>query len=98
MEGVNLIFLDEFEKSIIGDGFDVDEMVITNGSHGSRIVSDGEVKIDAVKCDDVVDTTGCGDTYMAAYISKRITDNSIEKSGRFASKVAAEKLKCLGHY
>ena len=98
LSGINLIFLDEFEKSIIGDGFDVDEMVITNGSHGSRIVSDGEVKIDAVKCDDVVDTTGCGDTYMAAYISKRITDNSVEKSGRFASKVATEKLKYHGHY
>ena len=98
LSGVNSIFLDESEKNIIGDGFDVDEMVITNGSHGSRIVSDGEVKIDAVKCDNVVDTTGCGDTYMAAYISKRLTDNSIEKSGRFASKVATEKLKYFGHY
>ena len=92
LSGVNLIFLDEIEKNIIGDGFDVDEMVITNGSHGSRILSDCETKIDAVKCDDVVDTTGCGDTYMAAYISHRLHDKSIKQSGDFASKIASEKL------
>ncbi|WP_405304667.1 PfkB family carbohydrate kinase [Methanobrevibacter sp.] len=98
LSGVTAIFLDEAEANIIDGCFDVDEMVITNGSHGSRIVSEGEIKIEAVKCENVVDTTGCGDTYMAAYISKRLTDISIEKSGRFASKIASEKLKNHGHY
>lgn len=73
-------------------------MVITNGSHGSRIVSGGETKIDPVPCDNVVDTTGCGDTYMAAYISKRLLENSVKKSGDFASKIASEKLKNFGHF
>ena len=35
--------------------FDVDEIVITDGSMGSRIISDGEIKIDAVECDNVVE-------------------------------------------
>lgn len=91
LSGVSAIFLDESEKTIIGDGFDV-EMVITNGSHGSRIVSDGEIRIDAVKCDEVVDTTGCGDTYMAAYVSHRLQGKSIKQSGDFASRIASEKI------
>lgn len=98
LSGVYAVFLDEGEKSIMGLDYDVDEMVITDGSNGSRIVFDGEVRIDAVKCGDVVDTTGCGDTYMAAYISKRLNGDSIKKSGDFASKIASEKLKSPGHY
>ncbi|WP_407424276.1 PfkB family carbohydrate kinase [Methanobrevibacter sp.] len=98
LSGVDAIFLDESELSIIGDEFDVDEMVITNGSYGSRIISDGEVKIDAVKCDDVVDTTGCGDTYMAAYISQKLLSKSIENAGNFASAIACDKIKNYGPY
>lgn len=96
--GVNSIFLDESEASIIGLDFDVDEIVITNGSHGSRIISDGEIRIDAVKCEKVVDTTGCGDTFMAAYVSQRLKSESIMQSGKFASKIASEKIANFGHY
>ena len=93
LSGVNSIFLDEDEENIIGDNFDVDEIVITNGSRGSRIISDGETRIDAVNCDEIVDTTGCGDTYMAAYISHRLQGKSIRQSGDFASRIASEKIK-----
>ena len=68
-------------------------MVITNGSHGSRIVSGGETKIDPVPCDNVVDTTGCGDTYMAAYISKRLLENSVKKIRGFRFKNCLRKVK-----
>lgn len=95
---VDAIFLDESEANLIGEDVHVDEMVITNGSQGSRIVGASETRIDAVPCDNVVDTTGCGDTYMAAYISKRLLENSVKKSGDFASKIAAEKLKNFGHF
>ena len=73
-------------------------MVITNGSKGSRIIGDEEIKIDAVVCGDVVDTTGCGDTYMAAYISQKLLSKSIENAGNFASKIACEKIKNSGPY
>ena len=98
LSGVNTIFLDEAEKNIIGGDYDVDEMVITNGSHGSRIVGDGEIRIDAVECECVVDTTGCGDTYMAAYITQRMQSKSLRQSGDFASFIASEKLKKSGPY
>ena len=96
--GVNAIFLDEVEENIIGADCDVGERVITNGSFGSRIIGSEEVNINAVKCDDVVDSTGCGDTYMAAYISFRLQNKSISESGNFASFIAAEKLKKQGPY
>lgn len=98
LSGASSIFLDESELNIIGDGFDVDEMVITNGSLGSRILSDEEIRIRAVRCDKVVDTTGCGDTYMAAYISQKLHSKSIENAGNFASAIASEKIKYNGPY
>ena len=98
LRGTNAIFLDEAEANIIGMGYDVDEIVITDGSHGSRIVSDDEITIEAVECDDVVDTTGCGDTYMAAYISQRLRGKSKKESGNFASLIASKKIGSLGPF
>jgi len=98
LSGVSAIFLDEAEESIIGTGYDVDEMVITNGSHGSRIITDDEIRISPVKCDNVVDTTGCGDTYMAAYISQKLLLKSSQSAGNFASMIASEKIEKFGPY
>lgn len=98
LDGVTSIFLDESEENIIGLDYDVDEMVITNGSHGSRIVGDDEIRIEAVECGNVVDTTGCGDTYMAAYISQKLLLKSSEFCGNFASFIASEKIKNFGPY
>ena len=96
--GVTAIFLDEAEANIIGLDFDVDEMIITNGSHGSRIISTEEIIIEAVKSDNVVDTTGCGDTYMAAYVSQRLLGNTQKEAGNFASLIASKKLENLGPF
>lgn len=98
LSGVDVIFLDEAEKNIIGNDYDVDEMVITNGSHGSRVISDSEIKIDAEECVKVVDTTGCGDTYMAAYVTQKLLLKSCEIAGRFASKIASKKIENFGPY
>lgn len=98
LAGVDAIFLDEAEENIIGADYDVDEIVITDGSRGSRIISDGEIKIDAVKCDNVVDSTGCGDTYMAAYISQRLLSKSPKHAGEFASQIAGDKISYFGPY
>lgn len=99
LSDVDVIFMDESEKTILRNNIDVDELVITNGSHGSRVVfKDDEYKINAVRCDDILDSTGCGDTYMAAYISKKLTTNSILKSANFASKIASDKLGFSGPY
>ena len=98
LSGVNAIFMDESEENIIGSDYDVDEMVITCESDGSRVVCNGEIRIDAVKCDDVVDTTGCGDTYMAAYVSQRLLSKSPQCAGNFASEIASRKIENFGPY
>ncbi len=96
--GVTSIFLDEAEANLIGLDFDVDEIIVTNGSHGSRILCDEEIKIDAVKCDNIVDTTGCGDTFMAAYVSQRLVGNNQKEAGNFASLIASKKIENLGPF
>ena len=95
------IFLDEGEFEIINDvNFEGTNLVITNGSKGSRIIDvDGEsIKINAQKCDNIVDATGCGNSYMAAYISTRLNSKTLIESGNFASLIASEKLKMFGPY
>lgn len=96
--GVNAIFLDEAEADIIDSDLDVDEAIITDGSHGSRIICGEEIKIGAVKCDNVVDTTGCGDTFMAAYVSQRLLGYTQKEAGNFASLIASKKIEYFGPY
>lgn len=102
LNGITALFLDENEaKYIFDDGFDnynIDEIVITNGSDGSRIICDDEIQIEAVEVDNIVDATGCGDTYMAAYILKRLLSNSPKEAGEFASLISSEKLMSFGPY
>lgn len=98
LSGLDAIFMDEAEANIIGSDFDVDEMIITNGSRGSRIISDSEVRIEAVKCENVVDTTGCGDTYMAAYVSQRLLGKTQKEAGNFASLIASKKIENFGPF
>lgn len=95
------IFMDESEFDIIkSEKFEGSNLVITNGSKGSRIIEvDGTtIKINAVKCDNIVDATGCGDTYMAAYISAILNNKTLIESGDFASMIASKKLENYGPY
>ena len=95
------IFMDEGEFDIIKcEKFEGSTLVITNGSKGSRIIdsNDTTIKINAVKCDNIVDATGCGDTYMAAYISARLKNKTFKNSADFASMIASKKLENFGPY
>ena len=96
--GVAAIFMDEREAGIIGSHLDVDEMIITDGSRGSRIICGDEIRIRAVKCDNLVDTTGCGDTFMAAYVSQRLSGHNQKEAGNFASLIASKKIENFGPY
>ncbi len=104
LNGVTGIFLDESEAKIVFDDgnynkYNIDEIVITNGSDGSRIIVESdEIKIEAVEVDNIMDATGCGDTYMAAYILKRLLLDSPKEAGEFASLIASEKLMSFGPY
>lgn len=103
---VNFVFLDENEGDILFENInipdiDVNEIIITNGSKGSRIYLKNLnmwYKIPHFKVSHIVDSTGCGDTYMAAYIIKRILNSGPISSGTFASRIASKKLLNNGPY
>ncbi|BAW31078.1 MAG TPA: PfkB family carbohydrate kinase [Methanothermobacter sp.] len=71
------------------------ETIITCGEKGSIIYSNKRHwKIKAVPAKQIINPTGLGDTYMAAYIHKR-KDSHPLKAGKFASKIATKKLEGL---
>lgn len=77
----------------------VKEIVITNGSKGSLIYADGiYYTIPAYQPKNIVDATGCGDTYMAGYLYQRIKGTGIQQSGEFAAAMAALKMESAGPF
>ena len=42
--------------------------------------------------------TGCGDTFLAAYMTKRMTSEDVEEIGEFASAAASINLECSGPF
>ena len=77
----------------------VKEVLITLGSMGS-VIYDGNTfhMIPAYKPKEVVDATGCGDTYMTGYLYKRAKGAGIEEAGRFAAAMSTLKIECLGPF
>jgi sugar/nucleoside kinase (ribokinase family) len=80
-------------------GYGVKELVITDGSHGSVIYADGGFyTIPAYEADHMVDATGCGDTYMAGYLYKRVKGAGIQESGEFAAAMSGLKTASAGPF
>lgn len=75
------------------------EVVVTAGSRGATIFStDGITSVPSVPVNKIVDPSGCGDTFLAAYLSGRIKKYNFLQAGTLAAKVAAEKLSQAGAY
>lgn len=71
------------------------EVLVTLGSLGSLILHNGEfIEIPAYKAEEVVDATGCGDTYMAGYLYCRAQGKTPYEAGKFAAAMCTIK---LGH-
>ena len=98
------VSLEKFEKAIealLGKGISC--VMVTMGEKGSVIgIKAGSLKIEAAKCEKVVDTTGAGDSFVGGFLYNLIKDKKhpseltledIEKYGNFAGKVAAY---CVG--
>ncbi len=77
----------------------VKEVLITLGSLGS-VIYDGKKfhKIPAYMPHEVVDATGCGDTYMTGYLYQRAKGASIEDAGRFAAAMSTIKIQASGPF
>ncbi len=83
---------DEAARAIAGMG--PSEVIVTDGSGGSRVLTDGRFhQIPAYPPRPAVDPTGCGDTYMAGYLFSRGRSDDVEKAGRFGAALAARKLE-----
>ncbi|MDE3252380.1 MAG: ribokinase [Bacteroidota bacterium] len=77
----------------------VNEVIITLGSKGSVIYQGGEFyPVPAYLPEKVVDATGCGDTYMAGYLSQRRQGASITKAGNFGAAMATLKIQSSGPF
>lgn len=71
------------------------EVLLTLGDKGSLIYVDGEfIEIPAIPTKNVIDTTGCGDTYMAGYLYLRSLGASHYDAGVFAAAMCTIK---IGH-
>lgn len=77
----------------------VKEVIITLGSEGSLIyIDDTFYEIPAYPPHEVVDATGCGDTYSAGYLYKRLQGASPVEAGKFAAAMCTIKLEHNGPF
>ena len=77
----------------------VKEVCVTLGSEGSIILAGGRFyDIPAYEPCEIVDATGCGDTYSAGYLWCRAQGMSFEESGRFAAAMCTLKLEHSGPF
>lgn len=80
-------------------GWGVKEVIITFGNKGSLIYTgDRFYDIPAFLPHHVSDETGCGDTYMAGYLSQRILGKDPQEAGEFAAAMAALKTETYGPF
>ena len=77
----------------------VKEVLLTLGSMGSLIYAEGEFyQIPAYPPREVVDATGCGDTYAMGYLYMRNQGASYDEAGRFAAAASTIKLEKSGPF
>jgi sugar/nucleoside kinase (ribokinase family) len=111
LQHVSILKANEFEMEVVTGTSDVregaqyladlgvKEVIITLGSKGSLIYKDNHFfQIPAFKPAAVVDATGCGDTYMAGYLSKKVAGASVQEAGEFGAAMATLKIQSSGPF
>ncbi|MCI5711399.1 MAG: PfkB family carbohydrate kinase [Prevotella sp.] len=77
----------------------VKEVVLTLGSEGSVVYAEGQFhEIPAYRPAQLIDATGCGDTYSAGYLWCRSQGESYKESGKFAAAMCTLKLEHNGPF
>ncbi len=92
------VILDAYQMGIdeFMNAYELSEIVLTNGSEGGRVVlMSGEVvSYKARRVNHVVDTTGAGDVFFAAYLVSRLhQQRSIRGACKHAALVAARQVQ-----
>ncbi|MCE7064223.1 PfkB family carbohydrate kinase [Dyadobacter sp. CY326] len=108
---VSILKANEFEMEVVTGTSDVrkgaeylanlgvKEVIITLGSKGSLIYKNNDFfRIPAYKPTSIVDATGCGDTYMAGYLNKRIQGAGVQEAGEFGAAMATLKIQSSGPF
>ena len=90
---------DAHEAAELLHSWGVTEVIITLGSEGSLIyVDDTFYEIPAYAPHEVVDATGCGDTYSAGYLYQRTLGATPTEAGKFAAAMCTIKLEHNGPF
>ena len=90
---------DAHEAAKLIHAWGVTEVIITLGSEGSLVyVDDKFYGIPAYPPHEVVDATGCGDTYSAGYLYKRLQGATPTEAGKFAAAMCTIKLEHNGPF
>lgn len=77
----------------------VKEVVVTRASLGSVVYAHGIFyHIPAFRPIAETDATGCGDTYMAGYLFKRVKGAGIQEAGEFGAAMASLKIETSGPF
>ena len=88
-----------YEAAKLIHAWGVTEVIITLGSEGSLVyVDDTFYEIPAYAPHEVVDATGCGDTYSAGYLYKRLQGANPTEAGKFAAAMCTIKLEHNGPF
>lgn len=87
------------KAALLLSGWGVKEVVMTFGSMGSVIYANNNFyQIPAYPPAETIDATGCGDTYMAGYLYRRVKGDSPRTAGRFAAAMASIKIANSGPF
>ncbi len=90
---------DAHEAAKLIHAWGVTEVIITLGSEGSLVyVDDKFYEIPAYPPHEVVDATGCGDTYSAGWLYKRLQGATPTEAGKFAAAMCTIKLEHNGPF
>ncbi|MDH4102894.1 MAG: carbohydrate kinase family protein, partial [Thermoleophilia bacterium] len=99
LRSLAVLKLNEDEARILAGGVEPDllralgipEIVLTLGSAGALLVTtSGSERIEQVPVEGVVDPTGAGDAFSAAYVSARAQGATPVEAARAANALAAE--------
>lgn len=87
------------EAALLIADWGVKEVLLTLGDKGSLIYAKGQFyEIPAYPALNIVDATGCGDTYMVGYLYKRNRGASYQEAGCFAAAMCTIKLQSHGPF
>ena len=112
LKHTDILKVNEYEIDVLTDGerdlrrgaklissWGVREVLVTLGSYGSLIYADDRFyEIPCYAPQQVVDATGCGDTYAAGYLYARALGAGCEEAGRFAAAMCTLKLEHTGPF